>query len=229
MALADFQTLVTDLVRDDEARISVPQRDNAIDTAVVRYSSDRPQVKVVDSAAAGGHALALPAGWEVGFSEIQSIEYPIGQNPPVYYDRERFRLYRKPDGTDEIRFDDALPNAQVRVAFSIKHSVVGGGTPADTVPIVDREAVCKYAAAHLCDQLAALYANTQDSTIQADAVQYSNKARERRSQASAYRKQYLDFLGIDEKNSTPSGTSVTVQLRDSLGGPRMYHGRQRVH
>lgn len=229
MPIADFQTLVTDLVRDDEAKVSVAQRDAAIDRAVIRYSTDRPQLKVVDAPAAGGHALALPAGWEAGFSELRAIEYPIGENPQSYLDRETYRLYTKTDGSQEIRFDDALPVGNVRIAFTIRHELTAGPPAKDTVPIADREAVCKYAAGELCDQLAALYSNTQDSTIQADAVQYSGKARERRNQAAAYRKQYLDHLGIDEKNTVPASASATVQLRNSLGGQRLFHGRQRIH
>ncbi len=229
MPYADFQTIVTDLLRDDEARVSNPQRDAAIDRAVIRYSTDRPQTKVVDVLAAGGNALALPNTWEADFSELISVEYPIGENPPSYIERDTYRLYRKTDGTQEIRFDNALPNANVRIAFSIKQVVVAGGQPQDTVPIADREAVCKLAAADLCDQLAALYSNSQDSTIAADAVQYQNKAAQRRAQASSYRKQYLDFLGIDEKKSQAAGISVAVPLRDSLGGQRLFHGRRTIH
>lgn len=228
MAYADFQTLVDNLVRDDEAKVSVAQRDGAIDLAVVRYSTDRPQMKVVDVAAAGGNALALPGTWEAGFSQLMAVEYPIGDNPPSWLDRETYRLYTKTDGTQEIRFDDALPVAQMRLSFTIKQALVAAPA-ADTVPIADREAVCAYAASLLCHQLAALYSNTQDSTIQADAVRYDSKARERRSQAAAYRKQYLDHLGVDEKNSTPASASATVQLKSSDGGARLYHGRRRLH
>jgi hypothetical protein len=153
------------------------------------------------------------------------IEYPIGQNPPEFFSPERYRLYLKPDGTQEIRFDDGLPAAAVRLSFTVKHALAAGQAPQDTVPIVDREAVCKYAAASLCDQLAALYSNTADSTIQADGVDYKNKASERRRQASTYRKQYFDHLGIDDKSSVPASASATVELKDSVGGPRIFHGR----
>jgi hypothetical protein len=229
MAYLDFQTLVTDLVRDDEARISVDQRNAAIDRAAIRYSTDRPQTKVVDVAAAGGNALQLPASWEAGFSALISIEYPIGMNPPSWLDRDIYRLYDKTDGTQEIRFDRALPNANVRLCFSIKQSLTSGAPGTDTIPIADRMAVCQWAAADLCDQLAALYSNTQDSTIQADAVQYQSKASQRRSQATAYRKQYLDFFGIDEKQNEAAGVAVAIPLYDSVGGQRIFHGRRTIH
>jgi hypothetical protein len=226
MAYADFQTQVTDLLRDNETKITNVQRDAAIDSAVIRYSSDRPYSKVVDAMPAA-NVLALPVSWEVGFSDLISIEYPIGSNPPIYLESEIYRLYSKPDGTQEIRFDNSMPAANVRLTFTVKHSVIAGGQPADTVPIADREAVCKYAASLLCDQLAALYSNTQDSTIQADAVQYQSKASQRRSQAKTYRQQYLDYMGVDEKNATPAGVSVAIQLKDSFGGQRIFHGRNR--
>lgn len=229
MPYADFQTLVTAFLRDDEARISVADRDSAIDRAVIRYSTDRPQMKVVDVVAAGGNVLALPNTWEVNFSELISVEYPIDQHPASYLERDRYRLYRKTDGTDELRFDDALPVGTVRLAFTIKHQLVAGGGGQDTIPVIDRDAVCKWAAADLNDQLASLYSNSQDSTIQADGVQYQNKARERRTQAATYRKQYLDYFGVDDKKSQASGVVVEVPLRDTLGGQRIFHGRRRLH
>lgn len=229
MPYADFQTLVTKLVRDDAGVVAAVDRDGAIDLAAVRYSTDRPQLKVEDVAAAGGNALALPPAWEVDFSELIAIEYPIGENPPTYLERESFRLYLKPDGTQELRFDDALPNAAVRVAYTVKQVLTAGAQGTDTIPLTDREAVCKYAASLLCDQLAANYSNSTGSTIQADAVNYQTKASEYRKQASGYRAQYLAHLGIDEKKSNPAAVSAQVSLRDSVGGQRFFHGRSRLH
>lgn len=225
MPYADFQTLVTDLVRDTESRISNAQRDSAIDLAVQRYSVDRPATKKVDVAAAGGNVLAVPAGWDPDFSSLISVESPIGSYPAEYIDRERIHVYKRPDGIQELHFDDALPVAQVRIEFTVKQSLVNGG--ADTIPLADREAVCKWAAAQLCDELAALYSNSQDPTIQADAVQYQDKASARRRQADAFRKQYLDAMGLDDKKTAPSGVVVQLNDNDSLGGPRIFHGRRR--
>jgi hypothetical protein len=225
MPYADFQLLVTNLVRDDGAVIDQAARDNAIDIAALRYSTDRPQLKVADVAAAGGHTLALPVGWEPLFSELIAAEYPIGANPPSYIERESFRLYLKTDGTYEIRFDNSLPVGNVRLTFTIKQSLTAGAPGTDTVPIVDREAVCKYAASLLCDQLAAQYSNRTSSSIQADAVSYQTQAADYRRQASGYRAQYLAHLGIDEKKSNPASASATVSLKDSLGNERFFHSR----
>jgi hypothetical protein len=188
MAILDFQTLVTDLVRDDEARSrpAARQRDRSRSCALQRRS---PAHEGGRRRGRRRHALALPGTWEYDFSELISIEYPIDQNPPVYLERDTYRLYRKTDGTQEIRFDDALPNANVRLAFTDQACRRGRRHAAGHRADRRSQAVCKLAAADLCDQLAALYSNTQDSTIQADAVQYQNKASQRRSQASAYRKQ----------------------------------------
>jgi hypothetical protein len=227
MPYQDFRDLTTAFVRDDESRFVQSDIDSAIDSAVRRYSTDKPALKVVDVVAAGGFALAVPAGWQYDFSELLAVEYPIGSNPPSFLERETFRLYDKTDGTREIRFDNQLPNATVRISFTQMQQLVNGG--ADTVPIVDREAVCKWAAASLCDQLAALYSNTQDSTISADAVQYTSKASQRRSQAQGYRKQYNDYFGIDDKKAQPAAASATVQLRSSTGAQRIFHGRNSVH
>lgn len=227
MAYQDFRDLTAALVRDDEARLSQGDIDSAIDSAVLRYSTDKPALKVVDVAAAGGYALAVPVGWQYDFSELLAIEYPIAANPQSFFERETFRLNDKPDGTREIRFDNALPVANVRMYFTVMQSLTLAG--ADTLPITDREAVCKWAAARLCDELAALYSNTQDSSIAADAVQYSGKASQRRTQAVTYRKQYTDYFGIDDKKAQPAASSASVQLRTSTGSQRIFHGRNSVH
>lgn len=229
MPYQDFRDITTALVRDDEARLVQGDFDSAIDAAVLRYSTDKPQLKVVDVAAAGGNALALPASWQYDFSELLQIEHPIGTTPPTILEAESYFLYNKPDGTREIRVVNAFAAAaQVRLSFTIMQALTLA--PAlDTIPVIDREAVCKWASARLCDELAALYSNTQDSTISADAVSYQSKASQRRNQATAYRKQYLDYFGIDDKKAQPAASSAAVQLRTSTGGARIFHGRNSVH
>lgn len=221
MALSDFQTLVADLVRDDAGKISIAQRDLAISVAVARYSKDRPRDKVQDITAAGGNLLALPAAWETDFSDLDSLEYPVGKFPASYITPQAWSLYNAPAGLS-IMVSYSLPvNATVRATFSIAHQVNAG---ADTVPLGDREAVCCLAAASLCDQLASLYSGDTDSTIQADSVNHQSKAGEFSSRARALRKRYFDELGIDPKKNVAAGVVVDLDLASSLGGDRLTHG-----
>jgi hypothetical protein len=221
MALSDFQTLVNDLVRDDAGKVSTTQRDLAIANAVLQYSKVRPVDKVEDITAAGGNLVDLPTDWEPDFSDLKSLEYPIGSFPPSILSAQSWSLYAAPTGLS-IMMSWSLPEAvELRATFSIAHQVTA---LLDTVPLTDREVVCCLAAANLCDQLAALYSGDTDSTIKADSVNHQSKSAEFAARARALRKRYFDELGIDPKKNVASGVVVDLNLGNSLGGERLTHG-----
>lgn len=226
MSLATFQALVLSFARDDNGKLTNADRDAAIEAAVRRYSSDRPQITVEDvTSVAGGQELELPDSYQAGFSRIESLEYPIGDIPPSYLDHESWSMYRKP--TEEvIHLAAGLPaNADVRVTVGTRH-VLDAMT--DTLPVEDIEAVAKWAAAFLCDQLSAVYANNSDSTISADTVKQESQSGNYRRLANDYRKAYNQHIGVDEERSAAAGTEVSFNRADSLGGERMFsHGSRR--
>lgn len=216
----DYITLVTDLVRDDAGKASPDQIAAAIGLAVERYSLDRPVEKVEDLANVAGMLLALPAGWEGDFSALRSIEYPLGQVPPAIISADRWALYRDTDGL-RIMLIDALPvGSTVRVTYTTRHRVA---VDADTISSAHREAVAKYAAALLCDQLAAFYANDTDSTIHAGLAQGQTKSQAYAARGRDYRKQFLDALGVTDKTSAAASAVATVRLRDAHGRSRLFH------
>lgn len=222
MAYTDFQSLVADLVRDDAERISTTQRDTAIAVAVARYGKDRPRTKVEDMTAPGGNRLTLPSAWVTGLSDLDALEYPLGETPPSMIPGDAWAYYETPTGL-EIKVAYAIvAGATVRATFSIPHQVDDSG---DTIPLHDREAVCCLAAASLCDQLASLYSGDTDSTIQADSVNHQSKASEFAARARALRKRYFDELGIDLKANAAAGAVVALKPTSSLGEQRLTHGK----
>lgn len=221
MQLADLQKLVIDLVRDDTDRFAAPGVDTALGRALTRYSADRPRPVVADlTVAAGGHLVDLPEDWEDGFSGLTGVEHPVGEVPPRRLAADAFGLYRLPSGIKILLIDALAPGATVRVGYTLRHVL-----DSDTNTIADEhaEAVAKWAAALLCDQLAAFYANETDSTIQADSVRQQTKAQAYRASARDYRKAYSDQVGVADRASVPAGAVVTLKSTDSLGGPRLFH------
>lgn len=216
MALADYQALVTSLVRDDTGKVTTTDRDRAIGLAVTRYDRDRPRPKVEDvTYAAGGQLVALPAGWQTDVSTLLSLEYPVGSIPPVVLG---WQFYREPAAV-KLMLAAALPaGAVVRASYTIAHVLDGSS---DTIPLADREAVASWAAALLLDQLASLYAGDSDSTIGADAVEHRTKAQEYASRARTLRARYFDALGIDPKKTVAAGVAVNLNLPDSRGRDRL--------
>ncbi|WP_119301137.1 hypothetical protein [Dongia deserti] len=222
--LSDYQTLTDNLVRDDTAKITVADRDRALGLAFGRYGKDRPRIKVEDLAGAGTNELALPVGWQDGFSDLKSLEYPVGNIPPTFIAPEFRRLYQKPAST-VIQLDSAIGNGQaVRATYTIRHQV---DAVTDTIPVDDREPIASYAAAILLDELAAFFSGASDSTIQADVVDHRSRGDQFASRANRLRKFYFDQLGIDPKREVAAGTVVALDVRDSLGGPRMTHRLRR--
>jgi hypothetical protein len=219
--LVDYQTLVTELVRDDAARIVAAERDRAITAAVLRYSADKPQTKVQDLTPESSQVLPLPAAWEAGFSVLLELEHPIGDTPPTLLRQDRYGLYQEPAAT-KIKLLDGVTVAagSVRSSFTIMHVVSG---VADTIPLHHREPVACYAAASLCDQLAGFYSGSTESTIQADSADGRTRAQEYAARAKALRKRYFDELGIEDKHGMAAGVVVNLDLADSQGQERLTH------
>ncbi|MEW6332457.1 MAG: hypothetical protein AB1560_13450 [Pseudomonadota bacterium] len=223
MPLADYQTLVDKLVRDETGKVTTTDRDEAIARAVARYSQDRPREKTEDVVSPGGNYFDLPAGWQVDFSSLRSVEYPVGNIPLSLIAPERLGFYRTPTAL-QIMFADAIPAAaNVRFNYTIRHQVDGS---ADTIRSDDREPVCAYAAAILLDQLASLFAGDNNPTIQADNVDHNSKGREYAARAATLRKRYFDTLGIDPKRQVAAGVVVNLDFPDSQGNDRLLHPKR---
>ena len=223
MPLIDYQSIVQDLVRDDAERITIVQRDTAITNAILRYSKDRPRLKVEDVQAPGGSLLNLPAGWEPDYSELATIEYPVGQVPPVLIPNNAWQMYQSPTAMLVHLGFGLSSGVESRLTYSIRHQV---DDVLDTIPLDDREPVCCLAAASLCDQLAAHHAGNTDSTIKADAVEYKSASAEFAARARALRKRYTDELGIDDKKNAAAAAVVSFDRKNSLGRERLTHGTQ---
>lgn len=219
--LTDIETLVDGFVRDDASRITSGERTRAITMAVERYSKDRPRLKVEDITPTDVNTMPLPDAWAADFSELRSLEYPIGEIPPSLLGNDRWSLYQGPSGW-VIKSKDSVRVAAdtVRATYTIKHALT---SETDTIPVGDREPMACWAAAILCEQLAAFYSGGSDSTIQADSAPGQSKAQEYAARARSLRKRYMDELGVDDKRSAPAGVVVQMEKTDSLGQPRLTH------
>ena len=113
--------------------------------------------------------------------------------------------------------------SNTRISFTIKHAV---SATEDTIPLPHREPVACFAAASLCDQLAAFYAGGTDSSIQADSVEQRSKAQEYALRAKGLRKRYHDELGIEDKHEIAAGVVVNLDHPSSLNEDRLTHGRR---
>ncbi|PCJ88607.1 MAG: hypothetical protein COA54_02500 [Thiotrichaceae bacterium] len=223
MALADYQSLIDNKVRDDASIIEVADRDQALLSAVIRYSNDKPDEEVEDVVVAGGQSINLPAGWQANFSSLKNIEFPIGNVPPRYLESGAYGIYNAPGGKTVMVRNSLTANDTVRMVFTVKHIVDAVN---ETPPDIHREAIACWAAALLCEQLASYYSGDSDSLIQADSVDHASKARDFAARARTFRKFYFDTLGIDPKKNVAAGVVVDLDMADSRGGNRLTHSRR---
>lgn len=221
MPLADFQTAVDDLVRDRDSVVTTVQRDAAIEAARAQYSIDAPRSVVVDATAAiGGNALDLPAGW-TDDSVLVSAEYPIGQWPPSMLNASDIQIYASPT-VRQLRLPlDLSIGDTVRLTYTADHLL---DATEDTVPERHRLAVASLAASWLCGQLASYYAGESEATIGADTVDRKTKSDRWRARARDLLADYTGAVGSAPSDRT-KGASATAQMQrtDSLGRRRLFH------
>jgi hypothetical protein len=200
----------------------------AISAALKKYSGHRPRIVPEDEVgnASFDYALTLLAEWTEGFSTIKSVEYPVDDTvveADVLGD-DAWQIYQKPAGK-VLRLLEDTPAAteSLRIIYTALHTCTDA---ACTVPSYDEEALQILAASIFCDMLAAYFAQTQDSTIQADSVDHKSKASEYAARARAYRKMYFDHLGIKEGETPAASVTKDQDMQGSWGAGKMTHGRR---
>lgn len=223
MTLVQYETLVDSMVRDTAGDISLAERDNAIQLAVEQYSRDRGNLIVKDVVTAFATTILVPSEWEDDFSELVSVEYPAGDNPPSLWDQEAWSVYQAPGGP-EIRLGVAVPTGSVvRLGFTVRQTLSGA---ADTIPSIHREGVAAYAAALLLQQLAARFAGSSEPTIGADSVDHGSRSGTYERRAKALVQRYERIVGVVLNRVPAAGAVVNLQGRDSRGNDRLVHKRQ---
>ncbi len=168
-------------------------RDAALADAAARYSTDRPRRVHADLAApapdsTGAARAGWPADWRPGASAALWVEYPVGRAPAAALPRARWRAL--PEG---LALRGLAAGAKARLHYALPHAL---DAARDTIPAADSEAVLAWAAARLCDRLAAATAGDTDAAIGADAVDRSGPSARWRRLAEDGRARYRSLLGL---------------------------------
>lgn len=193
----DAITLVYRMLRDTgntatEQLLTNTEIGQFVDFAARTYSMIKPTTTVVDSTADGTDTTTLPAGFDVDFSRIVTIESPTGQTPPEFRDPRSSFLYQTPSGW-QLKWVDYAPNSgdTVRIAYTTPR-VFGATTALTTVADTDFEAVCTLAAARAATAIAGKYGRTNEPILSADTVNYRTKVMDWTSIASKWQKMWED-------------------------------------
>jgi hypothetical protein len=222
LTISAIQQLVVGHLQDDAAKLSNGEVVAAIEEAIAgRYSKDRPRHVVADLAGNGSTyewTLTSITAWDEGFSQVRAIEYPRGETTPAYLNSSDWSIYESPTGRS-LRFPSPLTNGKyARVTFTAPHM-----TDASTLPASELYTIGVLAAALAARRLAATYAQTGDSSIVADSVNYRSKSSEYLALARHLEQDYQNYLGTDPDRSAPSASTTSTWIGDTAGGARLTH------
>lgn len=212
MHKADWFKLINSMAPDEGERLTDEDREQALDMAVIRYSTDRPRPEAADVVTEDGYTVPLPQGWHTDYSRVTAIEQPGGV-PPDMLPRDAWMPHRIPGRDVLLLVRPRKAGDTFRVHFTLPH-VLDDDT--DTIPPKDREAVAHWAAGLLLDSLSGKHAGDTQSTINSDSVDHAAKMPNYKSLAEAQRQAYWNHLGIDPKRTVASGAVVNVGHRRLL-------------
>lgn len=200
----------------------------AIGMAMKRYSKHKPRIVVEDETGDGGfdYAISDLASWADDFSVIRAVEYPVDdddETPDILQD-DIWGIYEKPAGK-VLRFLEDKPTASesFRVTYTALHTCTDS---ACSVSAYDEEALQALCAAFFLDMLSTYYAQSQDSTIDADSVDHSSKAREYGARAARYRKVYCEHMGIQEGKAGPASVTRDQDKKASWQSEGLTHPKK---
>lgn len=216
--------------------------DEALDAALAEFSRDRPRAVVVEVAGSGSFDVLLSsvgvAGppssqWSEGFSHLTDVVYPYvaAARDIPHLAADQYGVIQLPAGPT-LRFAGATPatGQKVLVSFTRPHDLTEA---VSTVPTGLEQALVNLAAAYGFEQLSAYYAQSTDSSIQADVVDHSGKSATYRELAAAFRGRYYQAVGrgMSGQATASAPASALVDIDRSFGDAARtdyhFHGRRR--
>ncbi len=222
MSIIDYRTKVRRLMQDEAGKLKTGETDNFILEALSYFSRDYPRMRVADIVADGGYQYNLPTDWQAGVSWLQKVEYPTGKRAPVYLEAADYSIYKSTVG-EKLLLINHTPQAGeiLRLSYTTPYDEAS----LDEIPASMQDGLVLLASALCCEALSRIYAQTSDSTIEADVVDYHGKSNAYAQRAKELQQRYNNFMG---KQKGPGAASAVKDLDVDYpwGGDRLNHPRK---
>jgi len=187
--------------------------------AVIIFSKDKPLTKVKEETGDGtNYDFTLPNDWYDGFSYIVGeVEYPADEyQTPNYLESCDWKFFKKLINdvtTTYLRMLTFTPASgyKLRYEYATLH-VLDENT--NTINDCDLEAVVALSAALCFWALAAKFAQTTDSTIEADVIDYQRKSDIYTLLAKEQVSIYNSLMGLGEEAKGVASASAGVAVKD---------------
>jgi hypothetical protein len=159
------------------------------------YSRYRPLEKIEKKAVAvSADSFDLPSDFETGFSQIKSIECPIGGNPLIILEKEDYRISLDDSNAYKLRFNYSI-NSDYKILYTLLHTFTNNIISANNA---DFYCICQIAAGYYLVALAARYGQSVSAALGADTVNYDTKPDQYRRLAKVLFGHAASWLGITE-------------------------------
>jgi hypothetical protein len=193
-----------------------------LDKALLIYSKYQPLEKIEKVIIpVPTNVFDLPDDWQIGFSSVRYIEYPIDNMPLIMLKEKEFEIFLNDDNDYKLRFAYDLSTA-VRISYRVSHSFSDDNPALISSPASDAYCICDIAAAYYLLSLAARYGQSVKPEISSDVVNYDNKTDQYRRLAKELMGQAASWLGINVSNLDGSeleqeASSANQELIPTIG------------
>lgn len=222
MSLIDIKTKVGRLIQDEAGKLEAEEINNFILEGLSYFSKDYPRICVVDIAGDGSYQYDLPVDWQAGMSWMQRVEYPAGMRLPLYLEADDYTIYKSTSG-EKLLLVNHTPQASetLRLTFTTPYTEASLAE----IPPPMHDGLALLAASLCCEALARIYAQSIDSTIEADAIDYHGKSNTYAQRAKELQQRYNNFMGKQKGPGAASG-SRDWDVDYPWGGDRLTHPRK---
>ncbi len=215
----DYLARLNTTLQDDAQKLEPDDKYRIITQAVVVFAKDRPYTKIKETEGDGSaYDFSLPSDWIVGYSYIVGkIEYPADdyQNP-AYLQPSDWKYFKKLVGvvtTTFLRILNFIPanGKTLRYEYALPHTL---NEDTNTVKDSDIEAVVTLSAALCFWALAAKFAQTTDSNIEADVIDYQRKSDLYLNLAKEKMAIYNSLMGLGVESKDSGAASAGISVKD---------------
>lgn len=218
----DYVTQLQRMLQDVGEFLEPDDVNKFLGQALLIYSKDRPLIKLSEMTGDGSaFDFALPADWTQNVSYIISLEYPVRDTVQAqnFLDKNDYAIIRKLVTGETVlylRFKNTIPASgeKARMEYVTIHTLNDATPAVNTIIDTDSEAVLA-AACSLCYwALAARFAQTTDSTLEADVIDYQRKSEIYSDLAKEKMAFYKTIMGIGEEGKDVAAATAGVAVKE---------------
>jgi len=217
MKKEDFLARLETSLQDTAQMLQPDDKSRLLLQAVRIYSKDKPQKLIHEITGDGStYLFSLPSSWVEGTSTIiGKIEYPADDyQEPQYIENDNWIFFKKlvtTVTTKYIRFVSFTPQSGkvARFEYTVPHTL---DDTTNTIDDNDIEAVIALASAICFWALAAKFAQSTDSSIDADVIDYTRKTDLYKDLAKEKAALYNSLMGLGSE--AKGNTAAGVQIKD---------------